>query len=80
MVSCLPGWLISISSKYKIPNCKFGNIFEVKNCKKSDMGGLSWLFKIKTDTRVMTTTNIDIPDTLMNKKLGTAKYIAANQN
>ena len=44
------------------------------------MGGLSWLFKIKTDTRVMTATNIDIPDTLMNKKLGTAKYIAANQN
>lgn len=44
------------------------------------MGGLSWLFKIKTDTRVMTTTNIDIPDTLMNEKLRTAKYIAANQN
>ena len=71
-------WQINIYTieRRNFKNRKFSDIFEIQNRKQSDTGGLALLLKVKIDTRVMITTNIDVSDRLVNEQLGTVKYIA----
>ena len=54
--------------------------FRSKNRKQSERRGLEVLWKVKTNARVMITTNVDLSDRVINGQIGTVKHISINQN
>ena len=55
-------------------------IKEVLDWNQTDTGGLASVIKIKVNSRVMLTVNVDLSDRLVNGQLGTVKHISKNMN
>ena len=66
--------LYFIYAEDQIPkSCSNADIVEAINCSHSEICGLALLLRLKTNARVMITTNIDIPSKLMNGELSIIK-------
>ena len=55
-------------------------IKEALDRNQTDNGGLASVIKIKVNSRVMLTVNVDLSDRLVNGQLGTVKHISKNLN
>ena len=55
-------------------------IKEALDQNQTDNGGLASVIKIKVNSRVMLTVNVDLSDRLVNGQLGTVKHISKNLN
>ena len=55
-------------------------IKEALDWNQTDNGGLASVIKIKVNSRVMLTVNVDLSDRLVNGQLGTVKHISKNLN
>ena len=81
MLDKLPSPLISIHAEDEIPkNCVNADILQARNCSQSETGGLALLLHLKIDARVMITSNIDIPNRLINGQLGIVKHFKFEQH
>ena len=69
-VSALPDRLISIPAKDHIPkNCNVSDILQAQNRKQCNTLGLAVLLKVKTNARIMITTNIDLSNRFINGQI-----------
>ena len=55
-------------------------IKEALDWDQTEIGGLTSVIKIKVNSRVMLTVNLDLSDRLVNGQLGTVKHISKNLN
>ena len=55
-------------------------IKETLDRNQTETGGLASVIKIKVNSRLMQTVNVDLSDTLVNSQLGTVKHISKSLN
>ena len=60
-------------------NCFNADEAKARNCSQSKTGGLALLLHLKIYAKVMITSNIDIPNRLVNKQLGVVKQFMFQQ-
>ena len=76
----LPGSVFTLKAKDQYPtNVKKQDIDRVLGKTRSETGGLDYEILIKEGARVMLTTNISIPDRLINGQMGTVFRVIINQ-
>lgn len=81
MLDELSGFLFVLKARDQYPaNVSQQDIEKVLSRGRSDTGGLDYEIHIKEGAKIMLTTNIDIPDRLINGQMGTVFKIEINQN
>ena len=77
----IPGKLITIPAKDEISkNSKISDVREAQYRTTTETGGLASILELKSNFRVMLTTNINIKDQLINGQMGTVTHIEIRDN